>query len=38
MCEATVNISGITLQSQSASETVHVQSKCIMKYMWINYD
>ena len=27
VCEATVSISGITPQSQSANETVHVQSK-----------
>ena len=31
VCEATVNISGITLQSQTANETVRVQSKFIIK-------
>ena len=30
VCEATVNISGILTQSQTASDTVHVQSKLIM--------
>ena len=38
VCEATVNVSGITPQSQSANETVHVQSKFIMKCMWISHD
>ena len=31
MCEATVNISGITPQSQTATETVRVQSKFTIK-------